>query len=92
MMWLASVMQMRKRRCAVAGTNVGSQSASRRSDSRISRACPISASACGVGCIPAGVRTNSGSRNWRRSLPSQMLTVGWLCPSRSAVRVTLRVA
>ena len=29
--------------------------------------------------------------SWRRSLPSQMLTVGWLCPSRSAVRVTLRV-
>jgi exo-beta-1,3-glucanase (GH17 family) len=90
-MWLASVMQMRKRRCARAGSNSGAVSASRRTQASASRTVPMSASARGVGCMPEGVRTNSGSCSSSRSLPNQMLTVGWLCPSCSAARVTLRV-
>ena len=57
-MWLASVMQMRNRRFAVAGSKAISHAAKRRSDSRISRHGPISASACGVGAMPPGVRMN----------------------------------
>ena len=52
-MWLASVMQMRKLRCVAAGSNPGSAAESRRSSASASRAGPISASARGVGCMPA---------------------------------------
>ncbi len=59
--------------------------------SSASRTGPINACARGVGCMPAGVRTNSGSpRRWR-NFDNQMLAVGWLWPSSSAARVTLRV-
>ena len=51
----------------------------------------ISSSARGVGCMPDGVRTNSGSCSSLRSLASQMLTVGCDSPSCSALRVTLCV-
>ena len=90
-MWLASVMKMRNPRCAVAGSNRDSDSDRRRSPSSTSRTVPISASVRGVGSMPSGVRTNSGSPSCLRSRASQMLTVGWLCPSCSAARVTLRV-
>lgn len=90
-MWLASVMQIRNWRSVVSGSKLVSQCANRRSDSRISRPGTIKVSARGVGDMPAGVRTNSGSPSWSRSRPSQMLAVGWLRPSCSAARVTLRV-
>ena len=88
-MWLASVMQIRKLRCADPGSNACAPPERPRSSASASRAGPISASARGVGCIPADVRTKSGSCHWRRSFPSQMLAVGWLTPSRSAARVML---
>ena len=88
-MWLASVMQMRKLRSRAAGSNTGSSPERPRSSASASRAGPISASARGVGCMPADVRTNSGSCHCRRSFASQMLAVGWLRPSRSAARVML---
>ena len=44
----------------------------------------------GVGSMPEGVRTNSGSLSCLRSLASQMLTVGCASPRCSAARVTLR--
>jgi hypothetical protein len=59
-MWLASVMQMRKLRCAEPGSNVGSPPERPRSSASASRAGPMSASARGVGCIPADVRTKRG--------------------------------
>ncbi|MNH39764.1 hypothetical protein D3C79_1009800 [compost metagenome] len=74
--WLASLTHRRKRRWAVAGTNCGSQVVRRRSDSSTSRHGPINWSARGVGAMPPGVRTNSGSFSSSRKRPNQILTVG----------------
>ncbi len=89
--WLASVMQIEKRRCAVDGSNGAAACASRCRPASTSRTVPIKASARGVGSMPSAVRTNRGSPSSLRSRASQMLTVGWLWPSASAERVTLRV-
>ncbi len=84
-------MQMRKVRSARAGSNGASRADRRCNCASASRTGPINASARGVGCMPAGVRTNSGSSRRLRKRASQMLTVGWLWPSSSAACVTLRV-
>ncbi len=42
--------------------------------------------------MPFDVRTNSGSSKYSRSRPSAVLTRGWLTPSCSAARLTLRVS
>jgi hypothetical protein len=81
-MWLASVMPMTKRRCACAASNTAGDSARRRKPSSTSRTVAISASACGVGCMPEGVRTNSGSPICARSLLSQIDTVGLALPQQ----------
>ncbi|HEY9431050.1 MAG TPA: hypothetical protein VI260_06120 [Blastocatellia bacterium] len=51
---------------------------------------PISDCAAGVGDMPSGVRTNSGSSKVRRSLARALLIAGWLNPTRFAARVTPR--
>ncbi len=89
--WLASVMQMRKRRCAVVGSNSVTAADRRCSPPRTSRTVAIKASLRGVGSMPSAVRTNSGSLKCSRKRPNPMLMVGWLRFSASAVRVTLRV-
>ena len=91
MAWLASVMQMRHGRVLVAGSNGARGAAISASARSVSRTGSINAWARGVGSMPSAVRTNSASSRRSRSLPSQMLTVGWLWPSSSAERVTLRV-
>ena len=88
-MWLASVIAIRKARSDDAASKEGAPPAMPCSSASASRTGPISASARGVGRTPAVVRTNSGSASCRRSLPSQMLTVGWERPSFSAARVML---
>ena len=73
-----------------AGLNAGfSSNAARRCESA-ARTASISVCAAGVGDIPLGVRTNSGSSNVRRNRVKALLIAGWLNPTRFAARVTLR--
>src|SRR6267154_3813947 len=62
-LWLASVMQMRNLRVAVAGSNSASISQMYLSECSTSRIGPTRASARVVGNMPSLVRTNSGSPN-----------------------------
>ena len=86
-----SVMCTRNLRELSVGTNAFCPELSQRTDSNVWRTVPMSSSARGVGCMPVGDRTKSGSSMAVRSCPSHRLAVGWLRCSCSAARVTLRV-
>ena len=79
------------RRVALAGSKAGSGAATRRNAAKASRTGTMSSVARGVGCMPSTVRTKSSSPSCFLKRPSQLLTVGWLCPICSPARVTLRV-
>ena len=84
-----SLMLIRNTRVDEAGSNTSPSCALESSNCIASRTRPTMFSASGVGIIPAGVLTNSGSFRVLRSAPR--LTAGCVMFSTSAARVRLRL-
>jgi hypothetical protein len=87
-----SLMCTTKRRCECAASKVSASCSAMSSWRRAASTWRASWSALGVGFTPPVQRVNSGSRSASRSRVSAWLTAGWLRPSASAARLTLRAA
>jgi len=87
-----SLMCTTKRRCERAASKVSASCSATSSWRSAVSTWRASWSALGLGTTPPGPRVNSGSRSASRSLVSPWLTAGWLRPSTSAARLTLRAA
>jgi len=84
-----SVRQMRKLRCALAGSKATRLPRAISSCASTSRNAGYSSCARGVGSMPWAVRVNRRSSKWRRSLFSAVLAADCARPSRSAALETL---